>query len=666
MPLNLPDPRDIDAWLEVIADLDKAQVAIRSESCPEQAMQRALQLFPDLESQIVYNPVTPTYMLEEIYKRATWSGTRSTIVKHVNSSERILEIASKDSDSHVRMSVAERVKSESILEQLAKDSDQMVRIGVAQNPYATSKILKLVIEPLVPNSAAAVLQNRNCTEEIFRQVAMSQMDADWLPEPLLALAPEDLIFDIYSRAPKNKRYYVLKNLKAPESLLLELFSEEVPDQSHFPLTNSLKNMLNREKLSEEVFLAALKRAPEISRFEFARYIGLSQAMVDALIAMNSVELKLALISNSSVNGELLLGLVNDKSKKVQSALREETYFGKDSEGKYGNLRYQNRDQLWATLKLGVTPKSKKKLSQNSAIAEIFKSVFTMKEFSELSDLYLKSTLEKSFAVDHSHPWLAAATTLDQRDRIIACARVRAAQLGLIEPESLRDDPYFYVMPRVEGGTLKHVMDPFFESFDDLNFRIIRSLGVIGRIIGGNFDVKRLEKSHVLELLEIGDPYFNWKIANEYQLDVDLLVVLAGSPAYRHSTYSESIPSDTLKFGEWYFYSSNGYRIESHPAAIVAVHPMTQSDVRDKLRKSSNQYIRGLFIEDERLFSLDILESAMKDKSAYVRTLVAGHPKSTLQMLEVMASDKDSQVRTAIKLNPNTPAEVKAMMALLKD
>jgi hypothetical protein len=94
--------------------------------------------------------------------------------------------------------------------------------------------------------------------------------------------------------------------------------------------------------------------------------------------------------------------------------------------------------------------------------------------------------------------------------------------------------------------------------------------------------------------------------------------------------------------------------------------MTQSDVRDKLRKSSNQYIRGLFIEDERLFSFEILESAMKDKSAHVRALVAGHPKSTPQMLEVMASDKDSQVRTAIKLNPNTPAEVKAMMALLKD
>jgi hypothetical protein len=666
MPINLPDPQDADAWLDLVADLDKARVAIRSESCPEQAMQRAIQLFPELESQIVYNSATPSYLLEELFNRATWSGTRSTIVEHANSTNKILEVAAQDSDSHVRKSVAERIKSETVLKQLAEDSEPMVRIGVARNPFASSDILKILIRPLVPNLVAAVLQNRNCTDDIFRQIANSQMDEDWLPEPLLAQAPADLIENLYRQAPKNKRYYLLQNLNAPESLLLELFSEEVPDQSYFSITNSIKFLFKRETLSEELFLAALNRSPEISRFEFARYQRLTQPMVSSLIKLKSVDLKLSLISNESINGELLIPLVKDKSKKVQSALRERTYFGQDLDGKYKELPYKNRDQLWSALESGGNSLTKRKLSQNSAIAEIFSSTFSNKDFDELSDLYLKSASEDAFEIDESHPWLTAAGTPDQRNRIIACIRVRAAQLGLIEPEVLREDPYFYVMRRVEGATLKYVIDPFFQTFDDLNFRIIKSLGEIDRIIRGNFDVTKLEKPHVAELLELKDSYFNWKIANQYELDVELLVLLASSPAHRHSTYSESISAETLKFGEWPFYSSNGYRIESHPSAIVAVHPMTPSEIRDKLKKSSNQYIRGLFIEDERLFTLEFLKSSMKDKSAHVRTLVAAHPESTSQMLEFLASDNDPQVRTAIKMNPNTPPEVKAMMALLKD
>jgi hypothetical protein len=68
MPVSLPDPSDIDAWLEVVSDADRAGAAIRSESCPEKAMERALQLFPDLDSQIIYNPATPSYpeMLETL------------------------------------------------------------------------------------------------------------------------------------------------------------------------------------------------------------------------------------------------------------------------------------------------------------------------------------------------------------------------------------------------------------------------------------------------------------------------------------------------------------------------------------------------------------------------------------------------------------------------
>lgn len=50
----------------------------------------------------------------------------------------------------------------------------------------------------------------------------------------------------------------------------------------------------------------------------------------------------------------------------------------------------------------------------------------------------------------------------------------------------------------------------------------------------------------------------------------------------------------------------------------------------------------------------------------LRSLVASHSKTTIEMLEQLASDKSAEVRSAVANNPKTPLEVKAMMALLKD
>jgi hypothetical protein len=667
MPVSLPDPSDIDAWLEVVSDADRAGAAIRSESCPEKAMERALQLFPDLDSQIIYNPATPSYILEAIYKRAGYSGTRSSVVQHKNATEVIWELASQDSDKSVRRGVAERIKSSATLEKLAQDSEQSVRYGVAENPHTPSSVLEILTNPIEIYIAAAVLKHKNCTPEIFRTIAKGEIDSDWLPEPLLSLAPKELILDIYNRAPQSKRYYILKNPLAPETLLLELLEQAAPQEAYSALVNSIPFLLKREEISQELFLALLKSAPETTLFQFAGYKNHSQASVDAIIAKKSVELKISLIGNSSIHGDMLLSLIGDKSKKVQSALREKTYFGHHPDGSFKALPYENRDSLWAALESGAAAPSKKKLTQNSAIEEIFSSNFTKNEFEEVSQLYLESTSAKSFEPTNPHPWLAAASSSDQRNRIIACVRVRAAQLGILKPESLRDEPYFYVMPRFEGAVFKYLMDPFFETLDDLNYRIIKSLGELNRIIvGGYSKIPNLQKSHILELIELKDPYFNWVVANNYPLDADVLTALAPSLAYRHSTYKEESDSSKLKFGERAFYSSSGYRIESHPAAIVAVHPETPADVIDKLRKSSNQYIRGLFIEDDRLYSDEALKRGMKDKSEYVRALVAAHPNTTPEMLETLASDKDVTVRTAVKANPRTPKEVKAMMALLKD
>ena len=661
MPKNLPDPDNLDAWLQIVDDESMAHTAIRSENCPVKAMEKALRNFPNLEGQVVYNPEAPSHILEMVFIRAGWGGTRSSIVTHKNVTQKILDVALSDPDDFVRSKVAEKTNSVATLLALSKDPANLVRFNVARNRHSNSEILTALLEPYEQNIAAGIIENPNCTSLIFESIASNSIEPGWISDPLLTYAPAEMVEQIYSRVPAAERYYLMKNPQAPTQLLLSLFNEPIENGSKFAINQSTTAFLSRTDLTDELLVAALAICDP---WKFALRKSITPALVSAIIALKSVDLKVTLINNPAVSGEMLMELVKDKSKKVQEALRSRTYYGSDLDGKYGQIPFQNRDKLWEALE-GNAPlaQKKKKLNQKSALDLIFSSNLTKEDLALTTSLYRES-LKSNFAPIPESELLNAAANSDQRDRIFACLLVRAAQLGLIPPSQLVDKENRSCMNRVEGATLSYVVNPFFETFDDLNFEIIKQLGQLHKLFG-HYDLTRLSPTQVLTLIECDEAYFNWKVATKYPLTSEILTALSTSPAYRHSTYSDKKEGLKLSFGEWAFYSSSGYRVESHPAAIVAIHPLTPAEVVQKISKSSNQYLRGLFIEDERLFSEEALKKGVKDKSEYVRSLVASHPKTSIEMLEQLASDKSAEVRSAVANNPKTPLEVKAMMALLK-
>lgn len=662
MPKNLPDPNNLEAWLEIVDDESMAHTAIRSESCPVKAMEKALRNFPNLESQVVYNTETPSHILESVFMRAGWGGTRSSIVTHKNVTEKILRAALSDPDDFVRSKVAEKTSDAETLLILSKDPSHSVRFDVARNPHSNSQVLTSLLETYEDSVAAGIIENRNCTPTIFNAIAAKTIQPGWISNPLLTHAPAEMIEEIYARVPAAERYYLMKNPKAPSHLLMSLFKDPVEGGSRFAINQSTPAFLLRTDLSDELLISALAICEP---WGFALRKSISPALAKALIALKSVDLKLTLIGNPVVTGEMLMDLVNDKSKKVQDALKSRTYFGCDDDGNYRHIPYQNREKLWEALEgSGLPIQKKKKLNQKSALELIFSSTFTNADL-ELTTKIFRESLKVNFAPLPESELLDAAANSDQRTRIFACLLVRAAQLGLIPPSMLMNEENRSCMYRVEGATLDYVVNPFLETFDDLNFEIIKQLGQLGKLFG-HYDITRLSPNQVLTLIECGEAYFNWKVATNYPLTPEILLALSDSPAYRHSTYSDKKEDLKLSFGEWAFYSSNGYRVESHPAAIVAVHPLATPEVIQKISKSSNQYLRGLFIEDVRLFSENALKRGLKDKSEYVRSLVASHSKTTIEMLEQLASDKSAEVRSAVANNPKTPLEVKAMMALLKD
>jgi hypothetical protein len=221
----------------------------------------------------------------------------------------------------------------------------------------------------------------------------------------------------------------------------------------------------------------------------------------------------------------------------------------------------------------------------------------------------------------------------------------------------------YLSP--DGSILKYVLDSFVADFNDVDFSILRSLNELPRVISSYFDITKLSHNQLVELMKLNDPYFNWKVATKCDLDEELLELLALSPAYRYSTYKTDLKDITLEPGEWALYSSSGYRVEAHPAAIVAFHPKTSPELLAKISKSSNKYVKGLFIENEKLFSMQTLEKGVKDKSEYIRALVAAHEKTTPEMLASLALDQDPEVRAAVMNNPKATAETKALLALNK-
>ena len=81
---QLPEPTNLGAWLDLVANEEEAFRAIASEDCPIDAMEKALQLFPELERQVVYNahaPGKPRFLVININATAiVKTPTRETIL----------------------------------------------------------------------------------------------------------------------------------------------------------------------------------------------------------------------------------------------------------------------------------------------------------------------------------------------------------------------------------------------------------------------------------------------------------------------------------------------------------------------------------------------------------------------------------------------------------
>ena len=63
--------------------------------------------------------------------------------------------------------------------------------------------------------------------------------------------------------------------------------------------------------------------------------------------------------------------------------------------------------------------------------------------------------------------------------------------------------------------------------------------------------------------------------------------------------------------------------------------------------------------------MQALEKGLKDKSEYIRALVAAHEKTTPEMLASLALDQDPEVRAAVMYNSKATPEIKALLALNK-
>jgi hypothetical protein len=356
---QLPEPTNLDAWLELVANEEGAGRAILSENCPIEAMEKAMQLFPRLESQVVYNAHAPGKILERVFKNADWYSTRSTIVEHKNATESILLDALTDQVEQVRASLAKVTTDAEFLKTLASDDSMSVKFNVARNPNSTSDVLTLLLEPFLPNVAAGVLENPNCTATIFKFVASQSLETDpgpnnvtgdWTSSPLLANAPADMLGDVFAKVLAPYRFHIMKNPHASMSQLLQ----GINDAEKIGDGEAIRSLLKRENLPEEILLSAIDKVTKNLLGNLANYKFLTQQAVNALIELNSIDLTVALINNPTVSGAFLMPLIENKSKKIQNALRQENYTSWEPGASLTSFatKYVGREQLWAALSGG--------------------------------------------------------------------------------------------------------------------------------------------------------------------------------------------------------------------------------------------------------------------------------------------------------------------------
>ena len=359
---QLPEPTNLGAWLDLVANEEEAFRAIASEDCPIDAMEKALQLFPELERQVVYNAHAPGKILERVFKNAAWNLTRSTIVEHKNATESILLDALIDEDEDVRRSLAKVTTDANILKILASDDSMRVKFVVARNPNSTSDVLTLLLDPYLPNVAAGVLENPNCTTTIFKFVASQpvwtnsssnnpyNLTGDWTSSPLLTNAPADMLGDVFAKVLAPYRFHIMKNPHASMSQLLQ----GINDAEIIGDGEAISSLLKRENLPEEILLSAIAKVTKNLLHKFADYKFLTQRAVNALIELNSIDITVAVINNPTVSGAFLMPLIENKSKKIQNALRQENYTSWEPGASLTSFttKYVGREQLWAALPRG--------------------------------------------------------------------------------------------------------------------------------------------------------------------------------------------------------------------------------------------------------------------------------------------------------------------------
>ena len=342
--------------------------------------------------------------------------------------------------------------------------------------------------------------------------------------------------------------------------------------------------------------------------------------------------------NPSSDPDLLMGLLNDKSVTVLSALQHQEYWDRDSSSQ---KKYKGREKLIAAA---------------SGSAKTLESKVKVKSVAGRSDALQDENLNKAQYEE---------LMKDKSIGIQTSATLRAAELGII---SFKEAGTFvakhapqttapknrWVEARMEQFT-KDKNEAYLDLVIELQGdQILALLFMQDKVPLTSAQVSKIAKAHL--------PITNWNLAKKIELTPDLLDELAETPSFSYDTFGER--EEKLEFGQWAGETTSGYRVASYPQALAANHPKTRRETLEKLKKSRSKYVRGVIFLRKDVTTADDLKIAAKDKDGYVRALVAQHELVTLPILEKFASDKDPEVRKLACSHKLATPEMKAAAALL--
>lgn len=87
---ELPASDDLQGWLDRVEVEANARGAVIYDKCPVPAIDKAIDLFPDLLSQVCYNKEAPDHLLERAYEKLS-AFTKTSVVKHRMLQRRLLQ-----------------------------------------------------------------------------------------------------------------------------------------------------------------------------------------------------------------------------------------------------------------------------------------------------------------------------------------------------------------------------------------------------------------------------------------------------------------------------------------------------------------------------------------------------------------------------------------------